>query len=293
MRSHPAEHSAAFDGIGERFGARLGQRRRVDVGLPSGQARTFGDRADRDVVVAADHLHGHTFGCEVLERGWGIGAHDVFEQHEGDCGDGGQRCVVAVAERAVGSCQHEDALPRSGMGFDRGLHVARVARCQHVLGRAQHPTAVVGERHAAPLASRRERHPARGRPRRGIVVRVLQGARGCVRVGVELRERGERRVDAGSIGRVDDLHIGEGEHALGDRAGLVDAQHVDAGEHLDRGKLLHEAPVSGEPNHADGEGDARQQHQTFGNHSDQAGNGADDRLLPAFVAAQELATGKQ
>ena len=48
-----------------------------------------------------------------------------------------------------------------------------------------------------------------------------------------------------------------------------------------------------QPHDADGEGHAGQQHEALGHHADETGDGADDRVLPALVAAQELAAGQQ
>jgi hypothetical protein len=42
------------------------------------------------------------------------------------------------------------------------------------------------------------------------------------------------------------------------------ADHVDAGQSLDRGQLLHEALPLTEPDDAQGEGDRRYQHQALG-----------------------------
>ena len=103
----------------------------------------------------------------------------------------------------------------------------------------------------------------------------------------------ERGLDLRHVGTVQRLDRGERQAALGDRPGLVGAQHVDAGQHLDRRQLLHEAALLAQPDHADGEGHAGEQHESLGDHPDEAGDGGDDRVLPALVAAQELARGEQ
>ncbi len=107
---------------------------------------------------------------------------------------------------------------------------------------------------------------------------------------------GQRRqslIDRGAVGVGDRLDLGERQTALGDRPGLVDAQHVDSSEHLDRRKFLHEASLACEAYHTDGEGNAGEQHEALRHHADQTGDGADDRLPPALVAAQELAARQQ
>ena len=75
---------------------------------------------------------------------------------------------------------------------------------------------------------------------------------------------------------------------LGERAGLVGAHHVDAGQTLDRGQFLDQALPPAEPDHADGERDRRHQHQALGHHRHQRADHAQHRLPPARVGGEQL-----
>ncbi|MEI2816672.1 MAG: hypothetical protein V9E99_09480 [Microthrixaceae bacterium] len=70
-----------------------------------------------------------------------------------------------------------------------------------------------------------------------------------------------------------------------DGAGLVEAHHVDASERLDGGQLLHQRALPGKADHADGERDAREEHEALGNHAHHAGHRGDERLADVGVAA--------
>ena len=184
-------------------------------------------------------------------------------------------------------------MTRRGVGLHLLAQVARVSGCQHVLGGPEHPTAVTVERHRAPLARRRERHSPGHGPARRLGVRLLQCPRCRVRIGVELGERGEHGIDRGAVGSIEQYDVGQRERSLGDGAGLVDAQGVDPGQHLDRRQFLHQASLLGQTRHTDREGDAGEQHQSFRDHAHQTGDRADDRFPPTIVAAQELAAGQE
>ena len=83
-------------------------------------------------------------------------------------------------------------------------------------------------------------------------------------------ERSERSLDLGDRDVTECFDPGDGQRSLGDRAGLVGAQHVDPSEHLDRRQFLHEATLFGEAHDADGEGDAGEEHESLGHHADEA-----------------------
>ena len=116
---------------------------------------------------------------------------------------------------------------------------------------------------------------------------------GGIGVGVELGERGQCGVDDECIGLVDGVYRGDRHRAFGDGAGLVGAEHVDAGEHFDRRQLLHQTAVASEAHHTHCERNAGEQHQALRHHADETGDGADDALLPADVTPEELAAGEQ
>ena len=130
----------------------------------------------------------------------------------------------------------------------------------------------------APLHLRADENAAATGDRPPRIARVGGGDRlhRGVRLFVGGRQRGERRASfllAGAVEhqQLDDLHV-----ILGQGARLVGTDDVDASEALDGRQLLHEAALAAETNHADGEGDARQEHEAFGDHRDDAGDGAAD-----------------
>ena len=82
-------------------------------------------------------------------------------------------------------------------------------------------------------------------------------------------------------GERDDLVEAEG--AVGERAGLVDADHVDPGQGLDRVEPLDEGAAPGHAAGGDGEGDAGEQHEALGDERDDARGGLGDRLADRGV----------
>ena len=90
--------------------------------------------------------------------------------------------------------------------------------------------------------------------------------------------RTQRSVDRRRRIQRDDLTY---RHArLGQGSGLVDAHHVDAGQHLDSWHLLHQRPLPAEPDHGHGHRGAGQQHEAFGDHRHHAGHGAGEGIAP-------------
>ena len=73
----------------------------------------------------------------------------------------------------------------------------------------------------------------------------------------------------------------EGDVAAGERSGLVEADDVDPGQGLDGRQLLDQRSTTAEPDDADREGDAGQQHQSFGDHGHDAGDRARHGLAVA------------
>ena len=163
--------------------------------LPAVQPGTSGDRADGDVVVAADHLHRHALLGEVLQRLGGVGAHDVFQQHERDR----RRPWAAMLRRRPRMCRRQ--WPSSS------------TRCPSCAWRSTWPHG------CRPRSSRSARSPVRRVPncrcRRSVIAlhlraeengtvpspstSSLSGYAFCnarerrVGIGVELGERGKRR----------------------------------------------------------------------------------------------------
>jgi hypothetical protein len=71
----------------------------------------------------------------------------------------------------------------------------------------------------------------------------------------------------------------EGRVGLGNGAGLIDAEHIDARQTLHRGQLAGEDVPPGEGDGRHGEGDARQQHEPLRHHSYHSGDCVRHALL--------------
>ena len=82
---------------------------------------------------------------------------------------------------------------------------------------------------------------------------------------------------------VQPLQIRDAHTVLGERAGLVGAHHVDAGQALDRGQLVDQTLPSAKPDDADRERDRRHQHQALGHHRNQRADHPQHRFPPARV----------
>ena len=115
---------------------------------------------------------------------------------------------------------------------------------------------------------------------------------GALDAAERVRDRVGRRVPPGEAGRERaelGAHLGlrvpaerddlvERERAVGQRAGLVDADDVDAGERLDGGQALDERSAARHARRADGERDRGEQDEALGHERDAAGGGGRDGL---------------
>jgi hypothetical protein len=286
-----AEHRRRLDRVGERLGV-VGKGAGVDGRLGTGEARPCGDSGDRRRVVARDHLERHPLLGEVLERCAGVRADLVGEHHEGNGAQVVGEPVGVRVDRLRGVCEEQDAEAVGrcsrhavGNGGERRLG-------QDHLGRTEQPPTVVLEPGGAPLAGRREGNAAHAGPvERRFGVAVGERLLGGIRVRVRPRDRGERVVDRGRVVLVGDAFDAVDHHrAFGDGAGLVEADHVDPGEDLDRRELLHEGSTLGEANDADRERHAREQHQALGHHADHAGDRGDERVADRLRRAGAAVT---
>ena len=97
---------------------------------------------------------------------------------------------------------------------------------------------------------------------------------------------------SGELAVTEGHQIDLGQPALGERPGLVDADHIDPGQRLDRGQLLHEDPLLRQPQRGHGEGDAGEQDQALGHHGPDGRHRAPERLPQALVG-RELAPDEQ
>ena len=68
--------------------------------------------------------------------------------------------------------------------------------------------------------------------------------------------------------------------AVRDGAGFIQIQTIHAGERFHRFQILHKRVMPCQPHGGDGEIERREQHQAFRDHTDDAGDGGDDRLPP-------------
>ena len=91
--------------------------------------------------------------------------------------------------------------------------------------------------------TRTGRSRRRASPSGGVGEALADREQGGVRVGFGGGERGERVAVRPVL--AEQLDLVDDESALGERAGLVDAQDVDAREHLDRRQLLHQHAALG------------------------------------------------
>ena len=178
---------------------------------------------------------------------------------------GGQRLTV---QGPRGPGQHQDPAAASGepAACDR---YSCWPPGEHHLRRAQHPGAVPGEAGRAPLARRRERHRVPGAPTRRRREDLPDGGQRRVLV-LLTGERAERRLGRRLIVERDEGVERDG--PVGQGAGLVEAHHVDPGQALDGGKLLHQHPAAGQGDRGHAERDAGQQHQALRDHADQRGD---------------------
>ena len=149
---------------------------------------------------------------------------------------GSASAIVASRLAASSSTRLPSSAASVTAALDRRVSIA----VEHELGCAEDPRPLTVERRRAPLAGRRERHRARQRPVRRIGEPALQRRLRGVGVRVGPGDRGEGRLDLVASIVVEDVDVRHVHRPRRDRAGLVEADHVDAGQDLDRGKLLDE-----------------------------------------------------
>ena len=262
-----------------------GSSRASNGSIRSRQAQARRDRAHGARIVAGDHLHRHVLLGEVAERVGRIGTRDVAQHDDRDRSERSGEPLVVETVR-VGEQDHAVAL--LGLGIDGRQHVvvARAPIEEHV-GRAEEPRALALERDPAPLARRRERDRVGHAPaRRGVRVALADRAHRGVRGGVVRRERGQGPLGGVGIRPLERVEPFDRELPFGERAGLVDAQHVHAREPLDGLQLLHEHPLLREAHDGDRERQRGQQHEALGHHRHGAGHRPGHGLPPRVVRAQ-------
>ena len=303
---HPAEHGGVLHEFGQFF-FRLGQGAGIHGFLGAGHSGLGGDGGDGGGVVAGDDLDLHAFFAEVGEGLGGIGAHPLAEDHEaGRLQPAGQ---VFTGQPLVGVRQEEHAQTLVGQfrgAASRALRRAAIgpAALGDDLRRAQHPGPAAGDSHGAPLAGGGESDLVLDRPPRGVGKVLADGVEGRVAHGRGGGHRAQHFKSQGIAAGVghgagprscctvavgDDIHGFEpleSRTGLGDGAGLVDAEHVHAGEAFDRCQLAREHLAPGEGHGRDREGDAGEQHESLRHHGDQRGDRVGHALLHGGVHAE-------
>ena len=238
-------------------------------------------------VVAGDDLHRHVLLGEVAQGVGGVRPRAVAEHDE----RGGPQARRAAPRRAAASSVRASRTTRLPVG-GRRLGAARERR----------------RRRRSPAAPRRARRAPTSRPARTTRALHFRADENGTRLAARpsppaapanaLRDRRERGVRvrlgrprarparpraAASASRTSTVL--DDEPPLGERAGLVDAQHVDAREALDGRQLLHEHPVLRQADDADGEREAREQHEPLRHHRDRAGDRGRERRPHVVVVA--------
>ena len=251
----------------------VGELARVERLIGAGDPDAPGDRAHRVRVVAGDDHAADALLREVAQGIGGVGP-DLLLEHEDRRRDEpvGQ---LLVDERGIGVREEQDPLTLGGeaVGF-RAHRIVRTTVGPHHLGRAQHPRAAVSERHSTPFAAGRERRRPGADPSFGFRKRVAQRIQG--RIAIVVGSERAQRLGYGIV-RLDLLHVSKLDHALGERAGLVEQDDVDAGQSLDRRELLHQHLPTRQRDGGDPECEAREQDQPFGHHRDDPGDDSRDR----------------
>ena len=106
-------------------------------------------------------------------------------------------------------------------------------------------------------------------------------------------ERGQHLGERLSAGRPEFDDVRDAHPAFGKGARLIGADHVDAGQSLDGGQLLHQTPALTEPDDADRERDRGEQHQALGHHRHQRTHRPQHGLPPAGVRGEQLRVDRQ
>ena len=278
IRPHPTEGGALLEGVGQPVGL-VGQLAGIHrLALQAERAR---DRTHRHRVVAGDDFDRNLLGSKVIQGVTGIGADALLEHHQRNRRHGAG-CIGVVDGQVAGSEEQHPQAPRADL---LGLLGGRGRRVEEYVRRPDHPVAVVAVRRSAPLGRRFERCGRGGRPTGRHLVCLGDGLHAGVRPGVVGGQLCQHIAD---VTFVQPLQIRDAHTVLGQRAGLVGAHDVDAGQAFDRGQLVDQALPSAEPNDADGERYRRHQHQALGHHRNQRTDHPQHRFPPARAGGEQL-----
>ena len=231
----------------------------------------------------------HALGAEVVERLGRVGSQVLLEHDER--GHFPARGQLVVEDCLIGAHEgnHTRPLLCDAAHLCQQVRVCRRGLVDDELGCAQDPG--VGARAPrAPLAGGREGDrplDALRRARTLFVAHMLPDRLGR-RVRAITRTACEGTQHGGFLAR-HHLDAAHADAAGGQRPRLVQAQAVDAGEHLDGGEFLNEHAATGERRRSDREVHGGEQDEALRNHADDGRDGEDERLTPVSPVASRHA----
>ena len=269
LRRHTAKNRAGLCRLGQRLLA--AQRCGIHPAFRPGNARVSRHMADRLRVIARDNLDGHPLLGEIAEGLGGVLSDAVLHRQQRQkfklrcvqCGGRVRQCRVVLGQQ-----QHAAALCQQ-----RRKHIGkfrRPASGQHVR-RADHIAPMRPKVLGAVLVRRVEGDAAHRKPRRAPLPEAR--CQGAARVVVGLLPRVKSRQNLADRRifrqrqRVISLH-----RALGNRAGLVHAEHIHPGQRLDAVHIPGQHLAAGQPHHAHRQRHAGQQIEPLRYHTNQGGN---------------------
>ena len=222
----------------------------------------------------------HSLRTEVVQRLGRILTQVLLQNHEGGhrptCGQ------LVVDHGLVSTHQRHDAGALRGNGA-HPLQENRVRRhglVDNELGSTQDPRLAPGPPRA-PLAGRGEGNgPLDALEGPGLLgfSQVLPDRLGSG-IGAVARGARESTTDYVLVAR-DNLDLAHADTTRRQRARLIQAQAIDAGQHLDGRKLLNEDAPACQRRRSDREIHRREQHQALGDHADDGGDRQDESLAP-------------
>ena len=213
------------------------------------------DRADRARIVAGDDHATHALLREIAQRVGRVGP-DLVPRTRAAPTPRARRAVPRSTSAASVRASSSTRCPSAASGRHRRARDRRPSRSVHTISGA--PSTHVPRSPnvtAAPLATRGEGRRAGALPtvRRG---ERLAAARSASRCGSRRRPSAPSASDTGSSGAISWMRS-KRDDAFGQRARLVEQDHVDARQAFDRGQLLHKHLAPGERDRGDTEREAR------------------------------------
>ena len=234
-------------------------------------------------MIARDDLERDALSQEVRKDLAGVGPDRVLEH------DQRERLAVAgqgLAEQLPGTGEEQHASPLPGKLLCTLAHGSVLAPQKHV-GRPDEVRASAVERGSRPLSCAREGLSLGDRPTRRRDEGRPDRLHRCVRTGIRRRERAEHLGDVRAGCALEELDVGERDLPARDRSRLVEAEHVHAGEQLDRRELLGQGALARQRKGARDERDAREQDEPVRHHGDRCCHRALNGLLPGVLGPKE------